>query len=95
MMMNTQSIGNHIQHFFTYNGKISLFLEQQAVDLWAETVGEFIANHTTKIYAKQGVIYVSIPNAALRFEILNSRSQIIAKLNKQVGGDIIKGIIVT
>jgi hypothetical protein len=92
--MNHNTIGNFIQHFFAKNGKLFLFLEQQAVELWAPTVGEYIANQTTKITAKQGVLYVTIPNAALRFEIMGSRSQIIYQLNQKLGGDVIKGIIV-
>jgi hypothetical protein len=91
--MNDQIISNFIQHFFAKNGKISMFLEQQAVALWAQTVGEYIANQTTKITAKQGVLYVTIPNAALRFEIMGSRSQIIYQLNQKLGGEVIKGII--
>jgi predicted transcriptional regulator len=92
--MNNQTIGNFIQHFFVKNGKITLFLEQQAVALWAETVGEFIAKQTTKVTAKQGILYVIIPNAALRFEIMNSRSKIIAKINEVLGEEIIKGMII-
>jgi len=92
--MNNQPIGTYIQHFFAKNGKISLFLEQQAVELWEQTVGEFIAKQTTKITAKQGVIYVTIPNAALRFEVLNSRNQIITTINQTLGGEVIKGIII-
>ena len=92
--MDTQVIGNFIQQFFAKNGKISLFLEQQAVELWPQIVGEFIAKQTTKISAKQGVLYVTIPNAALRFEVLNSRSQIINKINQAIGGEVIKGIII-
>jgi hypothetical protein len=94
VMMKDQTIGNYIQQFFIQKGKISLFLEKQAVDLWPEVVGEFIAKQTTKISIKQGVIYATIPNAALRFEIMNSRSQIIAKINNKLSGEIIKGIIV-
>jgi predicted nucleic acid-binding Zn ribbon protein len=92
--MNNQTIGNFIQHFFVKNGKISLFLEQQAVELWAKTVGEFIAKQTTKVTANQGVLYVTIPNAALRFELLGRRSKIIAQLNEALGGEVIKGIII-
>jgi len=93
-MMNHQTVGNYIQHFFAKNGKISLLLEQQAVELWAQTVGDFIAQQTTKIVAKQGVLYVTIPHAVLRFEILNSRSQIITKINQALGCEVIKGIII-
>jgi len=89
-----ETIGNFVQHFFTKNGKISLLLEQRAVELWKEIVGEFIAKQTTKIYAKQGVLYTTIPNAALRFEVLNNRSQIIAKINNKLGYEVIKGIII-
>jgi len=93
-MMNNQTIGNYIQEFLAKKGKISLFLEQQAVHLWPETVGEFVAQQTTKISVHQGVLYVTIPNAALRFEIMNSRNQIIAKINNKLGGEVIKGMIV-
>jgi len=92
--MSPQPLGSHIQDFFAQKGKISLFLEQQAVDLWFEVVGGFIAKQTTKVSAKQGVLYVTISNAALRFEILNSRSQIIAKINEKLGVEVIKGIII-
>jgi len=93
-MMNNQAIGNYIQHFFAQNGKVSLFLEQQAVELWAQTVGGFIAKQTTKISVKRGVLYVTISNAALRFEVLNTRSQIIAKINEALKCEVIKGIII-
>ena len=92
--MSTQTIGNYIQEFLTKKGKFSLFLEQQAAEQWAEVVGEFIAKQTTKIYVQQGILYASIPNAALRFEIMNSRSKIITKINNNLGGEVIKGIIV-
>ena len=92
--MDTQPVGSFIQHFFAKNGKISLFLEQQAVELWPDAVGEFIAKHTQKVAAKQGVLYVTIPNAALRFEVLSSRNQIVAKINQALGGEVIKGIII-
>ena len=91
--MNTQPVGDCIQQFFEKNGKISLFLEQKAVEMWSVVVGEFIARETQKITAKRGVLYVTIPNAALRFEVLNSRSRIIAKINELLGGEVIKGII--
>jgi len=92
--MGNISIGNVIQDFFAHNGKLSLFLEQQAVEQWRKIVGEFISNQTTKITVKQGVLYVTIPNAALRFEVMGSRSQIISKINEALGGEVIKGIII-
>jgi len=92
--MNNQTLGDAIQLFFAKNGKLSLLLEQQAIEHWREMVGEFIANQTTKISAKQGVIYVTIPNAALRFELMSRRSEIITKINQKLGGDVIKGIII-
>jgi predicted nucleic acid-binding Zn ribbon protein len=93
-MKNNQTIGNYIQQFFAQKGKISLLLEQQAVELWAETVGNFVAQQTTKVSVYQGVLYATIPNAALRFEIMSSRNQIITKINEKIGHDVIKGIIV-
>ena len=92
--MDDKIVGAMIHEFLIKNGKISLFLEQQAIDMWGEIVGEFIAKQTTKISVKQGVLCVTIPNAALRFEVLGCRSQIVNKINKKLGGEVIKGIIV-
>jgi hypothetical protein len=92
--MNNQVIGNYIQRFFAQNGKISLLLEQQAIELWAQTVGEFIAKQTTKISVKKGILYATIPNAALRFEVLSSRNQIAAKINEALECEVVKGIII-
>ncbi|MDR2972829.1 MAG: DUF721 domain-containing protein [Bacteroidales bacterium] len=89
-----QAIGGFIQHFFEKNGKSSLFLEHQAIELWEKVAGDFIAKQTTKITAKYGVLYVTIPNAALRFEVFINRTQIVAKINETLNSDIIKGIIV-
>jgi len=89
-----QTIGTFIQDFFAKKGKISLLLEQGAIDLWPEVVGGFVAKQTTQLSVKQGVLYVTIPNAALRFELMGSRSQIITKLNEKLGGEVIKGVIV-
>ena len=89
-----QPVSNSIQLFFAKNGKISLFLEQQAIELWAQVVGEFVAKQTTKITAKQGVLYVTITNATLRFELLGNRNQIIANINQKLGGNVIKGIVI-
>jgi len=92
--MNYQPVGNIIQQILTKNGKITLFLEQEAVALWPQIVGEFIAKQTHRISVKQGVLYATIPNAALRFEVMSSRSQIITKINEALGGEVIKGIII-
>ncbi|MDR0205935.1 MAG: DUF721 domain-containing protein [Bacteroidales bacterium] len=93
-MNNHQTVGSYIQEFFAKNGKISLLLEQQAVELWTETVGNFIAKQTRKVVAKNGVLMVTIPNASLKFEIINSRTQIISKINEKLGYEVIKGIVV-
>ena len=92
--MGNTGIENVIQDFFAHNGKLSLFLEQRAVEQWRTIVGDFIAKQTTMIKAKQGVLYVTIPNAALRFEVLSNRSQIISRINETLGGEVIKGIII-
>jgi predicted nucleic acid-binding Zn ribbon protein len=92
--MNNVIVGDLVQEFLVKNGKFSLFLEQRAVELWGQIVGEFIAKQTTKISVKQGVLYVTIPNAALRFEVLGCRSQIVNKINEKLGGEVVKGVIV-
>lgn len=82
-----------IRLFIKSSGKEKLFLERKAIALWPQLMGEYIANNTGKVNVSQGVMYVKVFNAALRFELNNSRSMIIQKINNQLGQEVILNMV--
>lgn len=91
--MEEQSVGDIIRQFIKNSGKEKLFLERKAVALWPELMGEYIAQNTGKVNVSQGVMYVQVLNAALRFELTNSRTMILNKINGQLGQEVITNVV--
>ncbi len=90
---NTQSLGSAIEQVLkTYNlqGKIDGI---RIVQAWESVVGSMIARHTTDLYIQKDVLFVYIDSAAIRHELSFARSQIVQNLNKSVGKDVIRDVV--
>jgi hypothetical protein len=66
--MSQYNINELIQSFLSKNNKTTQFKERTVVDLWHQVMGDFIAKHTRSVSMKNGILYVSLTNASLRFE---------------------------
>jgi predicted nucleic acid-binding Zn ribbon protein len=64
------------------------------LSFWPEVVGKAIAKQTERIHFEHGKLVVHVKNPAWRNEIHRQRFSITKKLNKKVGDDIIKEIVV-
>mgnify|MGYP001209454897 CR=1 FL=1 len=91
--MSTVLIGDIVKQFLEKYGKNELFLEKQAVESWDKVVGPLIAKYTQKVSSKNGILTIKVLNGALRFELMGMKSEIIRKLNKEVGKEVIKDIV--
>lgn len=67
-------------------------LEHRALQHWVDVVGAGANRLTTDRWVDNGVITVVISSAALRNELMLTRSSIIEQLNKLVGEPVIHEI---
>lgn len=70
------------------------FDEQKVVYLWPEIVGSGINHYTVSRYVKNGVLYLHLSSAALRNELMMSRTALIKRLNEAVGSEVIHDIVI-
>lgn len=91
--MTEIQIEDIINQFFKENNRTQLLLETRAVELWKEVVGTFIAQKSKAKKICNGVLYVRVTEAALRFELCNSRTEIINKINEKLGASVVKDIV--
>ncbi|MEY3322797.1 MAG: hypothetical protein RLZZ417_2380 [Bacteroidota bacterium] len=61
--------------------------------VFKQTMGDYIANHTTKIFLKNSVLYLYIDVPSLRHELSMGKSKLINILNEALGEVQIKEII--
>ncbi|MBO4813485.1 MAG: DUF721 domain-containing protein [Muribaculaceae bacterium] len=90
---SAQSIGEIFNEFLKQERLESQFNEQKALTLWPEIVGPGINRYTVDRTVKNGVMTVTISSAALRNELMLSRTAIIARINEALGDEVIHNII--
>lgn len=88
------SVREIIDQLLKENNIDQQFNEQKVVYLWPEIVGQGINRYTTKRWVKNGVLYLHISSAALRNELMMSRSQLIKHINEAMGNEIIHDIVI-
>lgn len=67
--------------------------DRRVLERWAEIVGPKIANVTVAERIRDGRLWVSVSHPAWRNELVFMRQELIAKLNAELGGDIVTEII--
>ena len=88
-----KSIAEIIGDFMQQEDIETTMLEHRAFQHWGNVVGPGVNRMTTERFVENGVITVKISSAALRNDLMLSRSTIIAQLNQLVGKPVIKEII--
>lgn len=61
---------------------------------WEKIAGKIVFKHTKGIYLRNGKLYLVLSSAALMQEISYSKTKIIDKINRKLGGIIVKEIII-
>ena len=68
------------------------FHEQKVVAAWPQVMGPFIASKTTRVFVANQTLHVELSSAALKEELMMSKTKLIALLNERVGDEIIKDV---
>lgn len=67
--------------------------EQEVIEAWRETVGEFIAGHSAPVSLRDGVLFVRVLQPALHYQFETiSKAEILRKLKRRFSGRIIQNI---
>lgn len=67
-------------------------LERKIVALWPEVLGPTVAQMTSDIVVRNGILYVHIHSAALRSQLFEMRHELVRKLNQAAGASVLKDI---
>jgi hypothetical protein len=69
------------------------FTDAQIVNAWKKSVGEYVAQHTDKLFVRNQTLYVKVSNSILRQELHYKRSQICYTINGLLKKQVIKEIV--
>ena len=93
---NTQILSDVLKDFFQENPFVAEKLaETRLINAWDIVLGKGAARYTENLYIKNKTLYVRLSSAVLRNELSLCRTDLIAKLNKEAGMDVINNIVLT
>jgi len=88
-----QSLSEVLQEFVDRN-KLQGGLDKISVkDVWYREMGPAIQKYTTGIKLKNDTLFVQLSSSVLREELSYGKEKIIAMLNRELGKDLIKKLV--
>ncbi|MFO7852961.1 MAG: DUF721 domain-containing protein [Bacteroidota bacterium] len=67
--------------------------EVSLINSWENIAGRAIAKRTSRVYLKNGVLYIHLTSSLVRNEISMAKDSLREKLNKEAGEELVKEII--
>ena len=90
---NELSLGEAITHLIDAGGMREKMDELDITAWWDEVVGGMIARHTVGINLRRGKLTVRVDSAPLRQELSYMRATLQEILNRKMGRDLVKEIV--
>ena len=90
---NQQSIGIVIKKLLKDQKLEGRLKELDVLELSKELLGKNLMKYINDLSVKNGTLIIKVRSAAVRNELSYQKSDIIKKINKQVGNKILKEII--
>jgi predicted nucleic acid-binding Zn ribbon protein len=79
---------------YTKEMKIDGKLREVAlVGSWEKIVGRAVASRTTRIYVKDGTLFVHLKSSVIKSELLMMKENLRLRLNEEAGSEIISDIV--
>lgn len=90
---NQQSIGAVIRKLLKNQKLEGRLKELDVLKLSEELLGENLMKYINDLSVKNGTLIIKVKSAVVRNELSYQKSEIIKKINEQVGNEILKEII--
>jgi predicted nucleic acid-binding Zn ribbon protein len=90
---DVQTLGSVIKEYLKESRLDGKLAEVEVVDAWPEIMGKIVARATKDVYYKNGTLFVKLKSSIVRNELFMMRQDIIKGMNKHVGVEIVKNIV--
>ena len=87
-----QAISDILQQLLREQGLETPLCQKRLVDAWEKVTGATVARYTGEKFIKNQTLHVKITSPALRHDLSMMRSQLVKRLNAEVGAMIIADV---
>ena len=90
---NTQSIAEAIRAYLKESKLEKPLKERELIQSWETLLGKSVARATSKIYFREGKLYVHLSSSVVKNELFMLRDEILKKLNESAGEELVREIV--
>lgn len=87
-----KSISELLNAYLRQEGLEVPLLQKRLIDSWEKVVGKTVASYTSDKSIRNQTLYVKILNPALRQDLSMMRTQLVKRLNAEVGSCVIADV---
>lgn len=87
-----QSLSEVLHQLLRQDGLETPLRQKRLLDAWETVTGSMVARYTGEKFIKNQTLHVKITNPALRQDLSMMRSQLLKRLNAEVGAMVISDI---
>ena len=87
-----QSLSEVMHQLLRQDGLETPLRQKRLLDAWETVTGSMVARYTGEKFIKNQTLHVKITNPALRQDLSMMRSQLLKRLNAEVGAMVISDI---
>ena len=86
---DVQSISDLLNKYLRSEGLEIPLQQKRVIDSWETVVGKMVASYTREKFIKNQTLFIKVINPALRQDLSMMRTQLVKRLNAQVGAMVI------
>ncbi len=90
---NLQSIGSAINQFLKEN-RLEKKIDLSSLHInWKTIAGEMVANHTTRMFIKDNILFLEVDSSALKSELHFLKDQLVQNINHFLKKELVKQLV--
>lgn len=89
----SEKVGGVILQYLREMGLETPLNEHRLINAWDTVLGPAVSKYTKDLKIYNQVLFVTVSSAALRNELMMRRTELVVRLNAQVGAQVITQIV--
>lgn len=90
---NTENVGGVILQYLREMGLETPLNEHRLIKAWDTVLGPAVSKYTKELKIYNQVLFVTVSSAVIRNELMMRRTELVSRLNSQVGAQVITQIV--
>lgn len=89
----SEEFGSVLDDYVKALGLKNKLNERKVLELYPQVVGATFARYTTNLVLEHGRLYISLNSSMVRNELMMVRTKLMDSLNKAVGAEVVRDIV--